>query len=166
MLEQTTQSPWTPLPTGLTTFSEQTIEIDAAGRPLRLMVVDDDFDDQHAAMGELVGVGLGNHVEYVSSGKEAIRSLREGTELPDIVLLETYLHDIHGRDVLRWIKSRHPEIDVIALSNFASAAFVQKLYQDGLSCFMRKPFTLQGLLLALGVLPAGKYGITLTRCVG
>jgi DNA-binding NarL/FixJ family response regulator len=77
--------------------------------------------------------------------------------------METWLHDARGHDVLRWFKRRFPSVDVIALSNYASPAFVQKLYQDGLSCFMRKPFTMQGLLLALGVLPAGKYGVTLTR---
>lgn len=164
MLDQSTQSPWTAFQPRRQTAPERTVEIEAADS-LRLMLVDDDPEDQIRMLTAAVGGGLGNFVDYVSSGKDAIRALRRpGARLPDIVLLETCLHDIPGRDVLRWIKSRHPQIAVIGLSNYASPDFVRKLYAEGLSCFMRKPFTIQGFLLALGVLPA-QYGITLTRPV-
>lgn len=142
----------------------QTAEIKSEGVPIRLMLVDSDLEEQNQVMAELFTAGLSNYVEYVSSGKEAIRHLRRsGTQLPEVILLEMYLPDLHGRHVLRWVKQRFPEIDVIALTHFASEAFVRRVYEDGVSCFIRKPFTVQGLLAALGQMQPGKYGITLTR---
>ena len=152
MLVPNTQSSWNPPRPSL-----------VAEHALRLMVVDDDVEDQQAIRSELVGAGFGNYVQYVSSGKGAVRALRRSETLPDVILMETWLHDVRGRNLLRWIKQKHPQIDVIALSHYASPAFVQKLYDDGLSCFIRKPFTMTGFVLALKTGLPGKFGMTLTR---
>lgn len=69
---------------------------------------------------------------------------KEGLELfprenPDAVLLDLGLPDIDGREVLKEIKSKAPQIKVIVLSGYKDPGTKKELTQLGADYFLGKP---------------------------
>lgn len=169
-LEPRPATPWrsTPPPSfdpQEQTAPEQTLEVAVHGDPIKILIVDDDESDREALLTELAQYGITNHVEFATSGKEAIRRLRSSTcPKPDVVLLEMYLHDLSGREVLHLIK-RNPsyrDVDVIALTHYAEPDFVRKVYEEGAVSYIRKPFSFQSFLTALRSVQPDRYGVLFT----
>jgi two-component system, OmpR family, response regulator len=82
-------------------------------RPEVIFVVEDDILYLNLIIKELEKMGYKNIRSY-STGKEAIHSLNQK---PDIALLDYFLEkDFTGMDVLKKIKDRFPETQVIFLT--------------------------------------------------
>jgi CheY-like chemotaxis protein len=64
--------------------------------------------------------------------------------LPDLILLDLHLPDLHGREVLRQLK-RDPAtaaIPVVVLSADATVAQIRRLREDGAIEYLTKPIDL------------------------
>jgi len=106
---------------------------------IRTLVIDDDFRvaDIHRLYTEQVGgfevVGLAH------TGAEAL--LLAERLAPDLVLLDIYLPDMSGLDVLRAIRRGERPVDVIAITAAQDVTTIRSAMQQGSIHYLIKPFT-------------------------
>ncbi len=80
----------------------------------------------------------GHEVESVATGEEAVLSARSGDY--DLVLTDLRLGDMNGMDVLRAVKSDHPETEVVMMTAYASIENAVEAMRLGAQNYLRKPF--------------------------
>jgi response regulator of citrate/malate metabolism len=110
---------------------------------IRVLVVEDDpfLADAHR---ELVGRVAGFEVIGVArSGGEALRFLA-AREI-DLVLLDIYLPDMAGLDVVRALRARGLATDVIAVTSARDLDVVRAAVSQGVVQYLLKPFTFAAL---------------------
>jgi len=78
------------------------------------------------------------HVETVDGGVEALQ--RIDSEPYDVVCLDIMMPQINGMDVLREIKAKHPEIEVIMMTAFATIDTAVSAIKLGAYDYLTKPF--------------------------
>ena len=111
---------------------------------IRVVVVDDDF--------RIAGI----HAAYVDKvdGFEAIAQAHTAAEAvgavdrlrPDLLLLDLYLPDEHGLDlVARLRREGHPPVDVIVITAAKDADSVRAAMQGGALHYLLKPFSFPAL---------------------
>jgi DNA-binding NtrC family response regulator len=110
--------------------------------PLSLLIVDDEVGVRESL--RLI-FGKTFHVCEANSGADAICKIEE--DKPDIVLLDILMPGADGVEVLRRIKSIHPECAVIMLTalNTARTAFAAR--ESGAFDYVTKPFDVDELRL-------------------
>lgn len=105
----------------------------------RVLVVDDDFMVAriHTAFVEAVtGFDVVATAATAAAALEATRDLR-----PDLVLLDIYLPDANGLDVLPALRAEHPDLDAIVISAAKDAETVKRAVRGGIVHYLIKPFT-------------------------
>jgi response regulator of citrate/malate metabolism len=115
---------------------------------IRVLVVEDDalLADAHR---ELVGRVAGFEVTGVArSGGEALRFL--AAREVDLVLLDIYLPDIGGLEVVRAMRARGLTTDVIAVTSARDLDVVRAAVSQGIVQYLLKPFTFAALRDKLG----------------
>lgn len=89
-----------------------------AGIPRRhILVVEDEIPQSHAVCGWLRE--LGQHVDHVQSGEEALEYLSKAQ--PDIALVDVGLPGMSGTELANFILDRHPQIQVVNATDWARA---------------------------------------------
>ncbi|MFH2054771.1 MAG: PAS domain S-box protein [bacterium] len=112
----------------------------------RLLIVDDIEEQRQLAQTLLASVGY--QVETVADGREAVEFLK--TNAVDVVILDMLMEpDFDGLDTFREILKATPQQKAILVSGHAESARVRQALSLGAASFVRKPFTLQQLGLAL-----------------
>jgi len=111
--------------------------------PIRVLVVDDDF-----MVGRI-------HRDFVNSlpGFEVVGEARSGSEAvtmvrdkqPDVVLLDVYLPDLSGIEVLERLRATEQPVDVVMITAARDAATVTRALQFGAVHYLIKPFGFQDL---------------------
>jgi response regulator of citrate/malate metabolism len=82
-------------------------------------------------------------VATVHTGTEALAAL---TELhPDLMLLDVYLPDMTGIEVLRRARQEFPDVDVIVVTAAREVDTVREAMQGGAVSYLVKPFEYQAL---------------------
>ena len=106
---------------------------------IRVLVVDDEplLAEAHRAYVERVA-GF-EVVGVVNAGGDALRFLA-GREV-DLVLLDFYLPDMGGLDVIRALRARGDVVDVIAVTSARDVAVVRAAVAGGVVQYLLKPFT-------------------------
>jgi CheY-like chemotaxis protein len=100
-----------------------------------------------ALTSELLGA-LGFSVTHVSSADAALGALANAREI-DVVLSDVMMPGgISGLELAREIRLRHPALPVILTTGYVEAVAGMKDDEFGL---LVKPFSLEGLVEALGV---------------
>ena len=82
------------------------------------------------------GFAVGGHAP---TGAEALRQLATGGF--DLVLLDIYLPDMQGLDVVREMRARGHTTDVIVITRVRDLAVVQTAVSYGIGHYLVKPFT-------------------------
>ena len=68
---------------------------------------------------------------------------------PDLVLLDVYLPDINGLDLLTPLREAAPEVDVLVISAAREAETVRRALRGGIVHYLIKPFSYDDLRLRL-----------------
>ncbi len=110
---------------------------------LRVLVVDDDFSVaalHRAYLESMPGFAV---VAEAHSARQALRAVEELQ--PDLVLLDIYLPDMSGLDVLQRLRARPggQDPDVIAITAAREVEVVRAAMAGGVAHYLIKPFTLQ-----------------------
>lgn len=115
-------------------------------QPVRILLVEDNPGDVRLTMEAFKDGKVGNPMDVVKDGVEALAYLgQEGAyrdkPLPDLILLDLNLPRMDGREVLAAIKAddRLKRIPVVVLTTSAAEQDVQKSYSLQASCFITKP---------------------------
>jgi response regulator of citrate/malate metabolism len=111
---------------------------------IRVVVVDDDYRVAaiHAAyIGNVDGFEAIGQVHTAAAAVSAVDKLR-----PDLLLLDLYLPDEHGLDVVaRLRREEHPPVDVIVITAAKDADSVRAAIQHGALHYLLKPFSFTAL---------------------
>lgn len=116
--------------------------VPAAGVSPRILVVDD--DERVTRSVEAVLRDEGFDVLTVAGGREALDALER--EAPALVLLDVWMPDLDGIEVLERIRARCGGIPVIVLSGHGTVELAVKATRLGAVDFIEKPFSLDGLM--------------------
>ena len=121
----------------------------ALGRPVEILLVEDNPGDVDLTRETLQDSKLLNHMNVVGNGVEAMAYLRrqgkyaEATR-PDLVLLDLNLPKKDGREVLAEIKvdERLRRIPVVVLTTSSSEKDILQTYDLHANCYITKPVDL------------------------
>lgn len=114
----------------------------------KILLVEDNFNDIELTLEALSEENLGNRVEVVNDGVEAMEYLRcEGKfqrrekEFPAVILLDIKMPRMDGMEVLRELKG-DPElkiIPVVMLTSSREEPDLKKCYELGTNAYIVKP---------------------------
>ncbi|MCI5142793.1 MAG: response regulator, partial [Candidatus Electrothrix sp. ATG1] len=110
-----------------------------------VMVVDDDIRQLSLAGGMLQV--LGYEVIKASSGEEAVQLL--AAQPVDLLVLDMLMPGMNGRHTYEEAKKLYPEQKAIISSGFAADKEVRRTQELGAGIFIKKPYTLKQLGLAV-----------------
>ncbi len=139
--------------------------MDTNGNVITILMADDDEDDRMFAMDALNEARLANQVDFVEDGEELMDYLHrcgkysemKGNPLPGLILLDLNMPRKDGREALKEIKA-DPElrrIPVVVLTTSKAQEDIFRTYDLGVSSFITKPVSFQGLVDIMKAL--GKY---------
>lgn len=130
---------------------------DRPGKPITILMADDDEDDRELTNDALAAAHLANQVRFVRDGEELMDYLRvEGryrdrptdAPRPGIILLDLNMPKKDGREALAEIKAdpnlRH--IPVVVLTTSSDEEDVLRTYDLGVNSFITKPVTFASLV--------------------
>ena len=126
------------------------------GKPITILVADDDADDRLMIKEALDEARLANGIEFVEDGVDLMDYLqrrgkfadRSGTSNPDLLLLDLNMPRKDGREALEEIRA-NPDlkrIPVIILTTSAAEEDIAKTYNLGASSFITKPVSFDDLV--------------------
>lgn len=104
-------------------------------------------DDEEGICLSLKGIlsDEGYDVLTAESGEECLRLLDD--ELPDLILLDIWLPGMDGIEVLKVIKARFPQIQIIMMSGHGTIESAVKATKLGAFDFIEKPLSLEKIVL-------------------
>ena len=105
-----------------------------------ILVVDDSATMRRMVVAALRGLGPVRFDE-AQTGLEAIERLSVGPV--DLVLLDLNMPDVHGLEVLRFVRSHHAfqEIPVVVLTTRGDEESREAALREGATLYLTKPFT-------------------------
>src|SRR3954463_13620033 len=128
-----------------TSFSPSVLRATENPALLNLLIVDDERAVREAA--REAALVLGYRAAASDSLDQAMRLLE--SQSIDVVLLDMKLPGASGLEVLRQIKSRRPDIEVIVITGHGTVESAVQAMKAGAYDFMTKPFSLEELKLLL-----------------
>jgi DNA-binding NarL/FixJ family response regulator len=114
---------------------------------MRIMIVDDHElvrEGVRSALSRVAGIEV---VAEASTGREALRRVRQ--TLPDVALVDLRLPDMRGEELTRELARGFPGTAVIILSTYLSEETVRGALQAGAAAYVTKAAGLPELLAAI-----------------
>lgn len=112
--------------------------VPAAPRSLQVLVVDDDPVVASIHAGFVQAVPGCRVVGVAGTAAEALAAVARLA--PDVLLLDLYLPDASGLDVLRRVRADGADVDVVVITAAREAATVREAAHGGVSGYLIKPF--------------------------
>ena len=109
----------------------------------RVILVVDDNPDHRKALRIILESG-GYSVVECESGKGALTAIEKKTF--DLVVLDLSMPDVDGFDVLRVVRSKHPELKVMVVSGFLQGSMNKAAKQLGAIVTLDKDLAADSLL--------------------
>lgn len=116
-----------------------------SARELRVLVVDDDFMVARVHRGFVERIEGFTAAGEARSGAEALQAVRELS--PDIVLLDVYLPDLSGLEVLERLRALEQarDVDVVMITAAKDVETVSRSLRAGALHYLIKPFRFEDL---------------------
>ncbi|MEM6263295.1 MAG: response regulator [Bacteroidota bacterium] len=125
-------------------------------QPVVILMADDDPEDRMLTKDALEEGRLANPIQFVEDGEQLLKYLRREGEFgnedhypePGIILLDLNMPKKDGREALREIKSdpKLRRIPVVILTTSKAEEDILRSYDLGVSSFITKPVTFDGLV--------------------
>ncbi|GAA2799374.1 response regulator [Kribbella solani] len=110
---------------------------------ITVLVVDDDFMVARIHRGFVERIDGFEVVGTANSGDQAVAAL---TGLrPDLVLLDLYLPDVFGLDLIARLRAVRPEVDILVITAAREAEAVRGAVRQGVVNYLLKPFGFEDL---------------------
>ena len=125
-------------------------------RTITIVMADDDEDDRMFAQDALIEARLANSIDFVEDGEELMDYLyhrgkyKNGNspDRPGIILLDLNMPRKDGREALKEIKAdpNLRQIPVVVLTTSEAQEDIFRTYDLGVSSFITKPVSFEGLV--------------------
>lgn len=139
--------------------------LDKMGRPISIVVADDDPDDRMMIEEAFEENCPKNHLSFVEDGEELIDYLKQQGKYANsgrrhsvgVILLDLNMPRMDGREALKIIKSdpNLQRIPVVILTTSKAEEDILRTYDLGVSSFITKPVTFDALVDMVKVI--GRY---------
>lgn len=131
--------------------------LDRAGKPITILMADDDEEDCELTREALQDARLANQMRFVHDGQELVDYLKRGGRYadpavdaprPGIILLDLNMPKKDGREALAEIKADESlrQIPIVVLTTSKDEEDVLRTYDLGASSFITKPVTFAALV--------------------
>jgi CheY-like chemotaxis protein len=137
----------------------------AQPNPINILIADDDADDRMLAKDALDECRLANHVDFVEDGVELLAYLRGqgryaslgASRRPGLIILDLNMPKMDGREALQEIKADPSlrRIPIVVMTTSKAEEDIYRTYDLGVSSFITKPVTFDGLVTVMREL--GRY---------
>lgn len=117
---------------------------------LKILIVDDEPDICYFLSNSLSKKGFTTSYSYTLKGAEELIE----TNKPSVLVLDNHLPDGMGTEFAGKISSRYPELKIIMITAHDSPQDRTKAYNNGVSLFLSKPFTISEIITAVNGLTA------------
>jgi CheY-like chemotaxis protein len=141
------------------------------GKPITILIADDDVDDRMLARDALAECRLANDIRFVADGEELMDYLHQrnnyaepgSAPAPGLVLLDLKMPRKDGREALKEIKAdpRLRRIPVVVLTTSKAEEDIYRTYDLGVNSFVTKPVTFEQLVQSMKTLT--KYWIEIVE---
>ena len=133
-----------------------------SGLPRLVLVAEDDDTNVLIALGFLQSLGV--RCESVPDGQQALQRALQGSDRPDLVLMDCRMPVLDGLAATTEIRRQEralglPRLPIIALTATATSADRTACLVAGMDSVITKPFTLDELALALRSVAPGGAGV-------
>ncbi|MBU1744751.1 MAG: response regulator [Proteobacteria bacterium] len=126
--------------------TQAALRSEPAYRP-HVLLVEDEFS---VAKGlEMVMTEEGYDVDLADTGREALHKFWTKDNF-DLMVADLRLPDIDGMEVIQRVKEKRPETKVIIITGYPSVSSAVQAAKMGISDYLRKPFTDDEFLTAVG----------------
>jgi two-component system response regulator len=142
-----------------------------SGKPITILMADDDADDRNMTKEAFEESHLRNDLRFVEDGVELLDYLYrrgrysdpESSPRPGLILLDLNMPKMDGREALQEIKSdpRLRNIRVVVLTTSKAEADIMKTYNLSAASYITKPVTFASLLDIVKTL--GKYWLEIVE---
>ena len=132
---------------------------------ISILIADDDADDRMMAKDALDECRLTNHIDFVEDGVELLAYLRGqgrysapgSTKRPGLIILDLNMPKMDGREALAAIKTDPAlrRIPIVVMTTSKAEEDIYRTYELGVSSFITKPVTFDGLVSVMRDL--GRY---------
>jgi UDP-3-O-[3-hydroxymyristoyl] N-acetylglucosamine deacetylase len=122
--------------------AQSSLGAESSGATPRILVVDDDTEVTRSVEAVLRDEGF--DVVSVASGRAAIGAMEE--HRPSLVLLDVWMPDLDGIEVLEQLHARRSGTPVIVLSGHGTVDLAVKATRLGAVDFIEKPFSIEALM--------------------
>ena len=110
---------------------------------IKVLVVDDDFMVARIHRGFVDRVDGFEVVGTANSGDQAVAALTE--HRPDLILLDLYLPDVFGLDLIARLRAVQPDVDILVITAAREADAVRGAVRQGVVNYLLKPFGFEDL---------------------
>jgi response regulator of citrate/malate metabolism len=110
---------------------------------IKVLVVDDDFMVARIHRGFVDRVDGFEVVGTANSGDQAVAAL--GDLSPDLILLDLYLPDVFGLDLIARLRAVQPDVDILVITAAREADAVRGAVRQGVVNYLLKPFGFEDL---------------------
>lgn len=120
--------------------------------PLKIILAEDDKDDQELFMEALEATKVPSEVTTVENGKQLVDTLKDPSEpKPDIVFIDINMPVKGGKEALEEIKSDEElkEIPAVMLSTSNHPGDIEETFNKGANLYIQKPSSFSGFILIL-----------------
>jgi signal transduction histidine kinase/ActR/RegA family two-component response regulator len=107
------------------------------GQGQSIMIVDD--EKWLVALGEEILAALGYEPIGFNGGMAALEAFRDAPQRFDVVLTDEAMPKLSGTDLAREIRLLRPDIPIVLMSGYASAALLEHAHAVGIREVLRKP---------------------------
>lgn len=129
--------------------------------PVNILLIEDDSDDVELFTDALNRNQQAHSIQLLQDGMSAVTYFSETDRCPDVVVMDMNLPRLHGREVIRHIRSKSlfDNVPVVVLTTSSATDDRNYVLSQGATAFIVKPSTLDGLLeMARQVVAIAKDG--------
>jgi DNA-binding NarL/FixJ family response regulator len=139
-------------------------QLEGAGHPVRVLIVDD-----HRLFAEALALLLAgnNQIDVIGSaqsGEEAIENWAD--QQPDVVLMDVDLPRMDGIEATRRLKEINPRVQVIIITAYEEREVVARAMNAGASGFVPKTYAADELLAVIKRAAAGELVLSPAHLLG
>lgn len=120
--------------------------------PLKIILAEDDKDDQELFMEAVGATKVPSEVITVENGEELVNTMKDPAEpKPDIVFIDLNMPIKGGKEALEEIKSDKElkEIPAVILSTSNHPKDIEETFNKGANLYVQKPSSFTGFILIL-----------------